>query len=353
MDKTVCERTVVIISILIAFIVFGIIVLVHEFGHFIIAKKNGIRVVEFAIGMGPKLISFKKGETTYSLRILPIGGFCNMNEGEVTDDPKSFENKSVLARMSVIFAGPLFNFILAFTLIFLVALFAGYSSTTIDTVEKDSPAHTAGLQPGDQVDTINGSKMRVFLDIQFALSQQGDQPVDVGIIRNNEKIGYTIQPKLVEGRGYMIGFRPLEKNSFFGSIHEGFFKMVSLIKVSVLGLIQLVSGQVSMKNIAGPIGIVKMIGDTYSLSLQESIMLMVLNLCNLTAMLSANLGALNLIPIPALDGSRLIFLFIEAIRKKPVNATIENTVHGIGFALLMLLMVLVAYNDIMRVLFGA
>lgn len=345
----------VIINIIVALIVFGILVLVHEFGHFIVAKKNGIFVEEFAIGMGPKILSFKKGETEYSLRILPLGGFCKMlGEEEESYDERSFSQKSVGARMAVIAAGPFMNFLLAFSILFFFAIGSGYISSTVDTIEEGKPAYEAGLQPGDVIEEINGDKVHIFEDLTFYLQQSTGEAFDLLIQRDGEEITTTITPFYDEDLNtFRIGIAPkVEEGNFLGAVSQGFWKMIFYVKVTIVGLFQLISGQVSPDQVAGPIGIINIIGDSYEQGLQQSILAALANLAQITVLLSANLGVLNLLPIPALDGSHLVFLSIEAIRRKPMNAAIQNTVNLVGFALLMLLMVVVAYNDIVRILTG-
>ncbi|WP_105618019.1 RIP metalloprotease RseP [Vallitalea okinawensis] len=340
------------INIIVALIVFGILVLVHEFGHFIVAKKNGIFVEEFAIGMGPKILSFKKGETEYSLRVLPLGGFCKMlGEEEESHDERSFSQKSVGARMAVIAAGPFMNFLLAFSILFIFAISSGYISNTVDTIEDGKPAQEAGLLPGDVIKEIDGDKVHIFEDLTFYLQQSNGEAFDLVLQRDGEEIEMRITPFYDEDlKTYRIGIAPkVEEGNFFGAVSQGFWKMIFYIKVTIVGLFQLVSGQVSADQVAGPIGIINIIGDSYEQGLQQSILAALANLAQITVLLSANLGVLNLLPIPALDGSHLVFLSIEAIRRKPMNATIQNTVNLVGFALLMLLMVVVAYNDIVRI----
>lgn len=352
MDKTICERTVVAINILIAIIVFGVIVLVHEFGHYIVAVKNGILVEEFAIGMGPKLVGIQRGDTLYSIRILPIGGFCKMlGEAEESKDNRSFSQKSVAARMAVIFAGPLFNFILAFILIFLVAL-GGYASTTIDTVSEGSAAEEVGIQSGDQIISYDGARINNFLDLRFAVTMTGQKEVAVNVLRDGEKMEFNVKPKQdAETKALQIGITPLIKSDALGAAKEGFTKIGTYIKFTFKSLWMLITGQVSTNQLLGPIGIIGELGNAYERGMEESFKVAVLSVVGFTIMLSVNLGALNLFPIPALDGCRILFLAVEAVRGKPMRESVENTINLVGFALLMAFMVFVTYNDIVRNLF--
>lgn len=345
-----------LVNILVALLVFGILVLVHEFGHFIVAKKNGIFVEEFAIGMGPKLISFTLGETVYSLRALPLGGFCKMlGEESESLDERSFSQKSVGARMSVIAAGPIMNFLLALVILFIFASSNGYSTTQVDVITDNSPASRSELQPGDIIKKIDGKSMHIFQDITFYFTLEATgEPIKLTVLRDGERKDVTIQPEFNDKtKSYQIGIVPVrEQGNFLGAIGQSFWEMLFYIKMTVEGFVQLITGQVSPDNVAGPIGIINIIGEQYEEGIKTSLSAAISNLAGITVLLSANLGVLNLLPIPALDGSRLVFLIIEAIRKKPINATIENTVHLVGFALLMLLMVVIAYNDLVRLFVG-
>ncbi|NLL69613.1 MAG: PDZ domain-containing protein [Epulopiscium sp.] len=342
-------------TIVVAILVFGLIVLVHEFGHYIIAKKNHITVEEFAIGMGPKLVGKQVGETLYSVRILPIGGFCKMlGEEEYSNDLRSFSSKSVGARMAVIVAGPLMNFLLAFIIILVISSVVGFSSTIIDFIEPGYPAETAQLQEGDKILAVNGKKTQIFEKISFYLSQYKEKEgaVELTVLRNGEKEKVNVQPQWDEKlKIWRVGFaaKPI-KGNLFQTIHYSFHRMLFLIHVTVSGFVQLITNQVDRSMVAGPVGIVQVIGETYEVGLKQSFLAAIANVLWLAAALSANLGALNLFPIPALDGSRLIFLAVEGIRGKPVDSDKENMIHFVGLVVLMVFMLYVTYGDIVNLI---
>lgn len=340
-------------KIVVALLVFGVIVLIHEMGHFLLAKKNGIYVQEFAIGMGPKLLSFTRNETVYCLKLLPIGGSCMMlGEDESSDDNRAFANKSVLARISVIIAGPLFNFILAFLLAIFVLSLAGISPSKLAVVEKGSPAEQSGLMAGDEIKKINNSRTDNFKEIQlyFQMNTSGD-PIDVVYKRNNEVKTTVITPEKKDGT-YKIGIAGQQiKGSPVEILKYSAIEIKYWIKATVQGLGMMITGQVKSDQMAGPVQIVNIIGDAYVQSQKDGVLTVLLNMANISILLSANLGVMNLLPIPALDGGRLVFLVIEAIRGKKLSSDKEGFVHFIGFCALMVLMVFVMFNDIRNVFF--
>lgn len=424
-------------NIVIAIIVFSILILIHEFGHYILAKKNGICVTEFSLGMGPRLFSFTKGETRYSVKLLPLGGSCMMlGEDEDSDNERSFNKKSVWARISVIAAGPIFNFLLAFVLAIIVIGFVGYDPPRVTNVETDSPAYEAGLREGDIIKKMNSNTIHfgkeIFLEtyihpvskksmevtyerngktytinvspksdkkyltgiryystdtpatitdvmedsaMEKAGAQTGDiiteingtkinsgeelndymadadmtQSFSMKLQRNSKTIDITVTPTMTDY--YTLGFdynMTREKTSAFGVLKNSFYELGYEIEVVFKSLGMLVTGKVSANDVSGPVGIVDIIGDTYTQSKSEGVLLTILSLANLTIMLSANLGVMNLLPIPALDGGRLLFLFVEAVRRKPIAREKEGFVHFIGMVALMILMVLIIFNDIRK-----
>lgn len=357
-----------IVSVIIALIIFSILVIIHEFGHFIIAKKNGIFVEEFSVGMGPLVLSKKYNETLYSIRLFPLGGFCRMlGEEEEHTDERAFTNKSVLARMAVIVAGPFFNIAFAFIVMICLTLSSGFAQTTITNLDNKYPAAKSGLQVGDEIKKLDNQKILVYEDYQLIMMTASGKEMEVEVERNGEKKTFFITPEISEQTGqYILGFTPLIKNGtfaediegyqkagFFETIGVSFNKMIFLVKSTIIGFIRLVTLNVSSEEIAGPIGIVDVVGDTFEESIKISIGTAVVNMFSMAALLSANLGVLNLFPIPAMDGGRFVFLVIEGIRRKPINREKEGLINFIGFVLLMAFMVFVAYNDIMRIFTSA
>lgn len=411
----------------IAFIViFGALVFFHEFGHFLFAKRAGILCREFAIGMGPKIFAYKKGETVYTLRLLPLGGYVRMagedpemaelkpgrrigivlnDEEEITkiivngkdrypnarvievekadlehqlfikgyeeeeeearvfpvhreavmvEDgletqispwDRQFASKTLGQRAMTIFAGPLFNFILAFIVFSIVAIIQGIPTDEpeLGRLTSDGAAQEAGLQEGDKVISINGQGVASWSDIVAIVQENPQSEVEFTVERNGEVMDMPVTPQVHEIEDQRIGvigvYSPVEK-SFFGSIVHG-AKETYLWTVEILRLLgQLVTGQFSIDMLSGPVGIY-VSTDTVAKS-------GIMNLMTWAGALSINLGIMNLLPLPALDGGRLLFFFFEAVRGKPLDRQKEGMVHFVGFALLMLLMIVVTWNDIQR-----
>ena len=427
-------------KILIAVIIFSAIILFHEFGHFLFAKLNGIGVTEFSLGMGPRLFSFQKGETRYSLKLLPIGGSCAM-VGEDTDEedlPGSFNAASVGGRISVVAAGPVFNFILAFVLAVIIVGFVGYDPAEVVEVGSGSPVAEAGLEKGDVITEYNGYHVDLAKDLyvymylndlkegdtvimkvkrngetrtitytpdvsvryllgfnssdassmtveslidgmplQEAGLQAGDtitaingteiadgeaydayleehplsnEPVEITYDRDGLDYTATITPREYRtpqlGFSYNLGYT---KTSGLQVLKYGALEIKYMVRTTLLSLKELVTGQLGFQNLSGPVGVVDAIGTTYEQSKSEGALMLWMNMLNMAVLLSANLGVMNLLPLPALDGGRLVFLVIEAIRRKPGNREIEGRIHLAGLMLLMALMVVVMYNDILKI----
>ncbi len=341
-----------IISIIIAILIFSIIVLFHELGHFLLAKANGIRVNEFCLGLGPTLVGFTKGETKYSIKLLPFGGACMMEgEDDSSDDDRAFNKKSVWARMSVVFAGPFFNFIMAFVLSIVVVSVAGYDSTVIGSVMEGYGAEKAGLTAGDEIVSLNGKSMHLFRDITFYTFVHSGEDIEVEFLRDGQLFSVTISPVYDEAtdRYYIgIGSSGYKKGNFFEVIKYSTCEVGYYIESTLVSLKLLVTGNVSLNEMSGPVGIVSSIGETYTESQKDGSLYVFLNMCIMCILLSANLGIMNLLPIPALDGGRLFFMIVEAIRRKRIDPDKEGLVHGIGLILLLLLMVVIMFNDIRK-----
>ncbi len=340
-------------DIIVAILMFGLIVLVHEFGHFFFAKKSGIYVEEFALGMGPKIAGKKIGETLFSIRLLPFGGFCKMlGENEVSDDERSFSVKSVWAKIMVVFGGPLFNFILAFFFAIIYLSISGAVQTSvISKVSENSPAAEAGILPGDKILKINGRSVIAYPEILIYINENKGEAIELEYLRDGEKASMVIKPMLSEdNRTYKIGVET-EVQRFsnpFQLIKYSIIEIGFWIKITFYGLGQIFSGAIAAKEISGPVGIVSVVSTGYKESLKEGLLYLVRTMSFFIVLLSANLGVMNLMPIPALDGGRLVFLFIEAIRKKPIDEEKEGTIHFVGYVVLMGLMVLILFNDIKK-----
>ena len=340
------------LGIIVALILFSVIIIFHELGHFLLAKKNGIGVTEFALGMGPNLFSIKKGETEYCLKALPIGGLCAM-VGEDTDDvsDNSFNVKSVWQRISVVAAGPIFNFILAFIFALVLVGFVGYDTPVVYKTDENGPAWEAGIQAGDIIKEANGKKIYMFKEFRTeVLMNEGGAPMTLVIERDGVEFTTVVTPELTADGSYKMQIYggAYAKTGFFETFKYGILEIRYWITTTVKSLGMLVSGGVSADEVSGPVGIVTMIDDTYQEASAYGALDVLLNMMNIGIMLSANLGVMNLLPIPALDGGRLVFLVIEAIRGKPIPPEKEGWVHMAGFVLLMLLMVVILFNDLTK-----
>lgn len=348
---------------IIAFIlIFSVVVIAHEFGHFILAKKNGIKVLEFAVGMGPVLVKFKKGETEYVLRLLPIGGACVYEGGdgiydtekgkEVTKSEGTFQDASVWARISVAAAGPLFNILLAFFLSIIVVGFSGYDKPVIKVVSDGDPAAVAGIQVGDMITQIDGKNVYLFREVQLHSFLNQGEAINITYERNDQEYEAVITPSFDdEQQRYLLGLSGGEmlRAEGFDIFKYAFYEVKYSLESTLKSLMMLFQGRVGKDDIAGPIGIVTIIDDTIEAVSPYGFSSVVLSLIKFAILLSVNLGVINLLPLPALDGGRLMFMFLEAIRGKPVAPEKEGMVHFVGFVALMLLMIFVIFNDISRI----
>lgn len=426
-------------KILIAILVFSVIIIIHELGHFILAKKNGVYVTEFSIGMGPRIVSTVKGETRYSIKLLPFGGSCMMlgEDEDVAEDERAFGKKSVWARISIIAAGPIFNFILAFVVSLFVVGVVGYDPATVLRVSSGSPAELAGIEAGDTITKIDGHTVDVSRDIDMFLQfnpldgrslevvyernggtyktsitpelkdiymlgftyNSGNEPatiatlydqyplhkaglqigdivtaIDGTTIRNGSElsayfeahpltdaplqIAYTrdgvahevsATPMYVTS-GYQLGMSingAYEKTNAWGVIKYSAVQVKFWIKTTIGSLGQMLKGKVTKDDIAGPVGLVNVIGTAYENSKEYGLTSVLVSIGTWIILISANLGVMNLLPLPALDGGRLVFMFLEIIRGgKKISAEKEGLVHMIGLVALMALMVFVMFNDI-------
>lgn len=426
-----------LLNILVAIIIFSVIVVFHELGHFLLAKKNGIEVTEFSLGMGPRLLSTVKGNTRYSLKLFPIGGSCMMvgEDGE-EDGPGSFGHASVWGRISVVAAGPIFNFILAFVFALVITSVMGYDPPKVLSVEENSPAEEAGLQVGDIITSFQGKPISIGRDISLYESLYGMQQdqIKMTVKRDGKKIDLNF--KAASEKKYMLGFsyvpdgepeitevfvdgammkagvlagdvitavdgtkvstgeelqtylgeHPLgenavtitvsrdgkekeftvqptvrtqvstgfvynlyrEKTNFFGVLKYSAVEVRYWISSTIDSLGLLIKGTFRVNDLSGPVGIVDAIGSSVEEAKSEGTVVMWMQMFYWAILLSANLGVMNLLPLPTLDGGRLVFLLIEAVTKKKVNPNIEGMIHFAGFVLLMALMVFVFMNDIKR-----
>ena len=346
-------------SLIIAVLMLGIIIMIHEFGHFLFAKLNGIGVIEFSLCMGPRLISFEKGGTRYSFKILPFGGSCMMlGEDENEADEHAFNNKSVWARISVVAAGPIFNFLLAFLLSMALIGATGYDTTQLNGVLDGYPAQAAGMQAGDVIRSINGRRVHSYRDINMYLFTHPQKQVEVTWSRTDPSgAKQTYSAELApaysqENDQYMIGVQfdpaPRQVEHVGQLLLHGLYEVQYWIHYVFDTFYMMFHGLVSLNDISGPVGIVTVIDSSVDEASSYGVSAVVLMLMQLTILLSANLGVMNLLPIPALDGGRLVFLIIEAVRGKPIDKEKEGMVHMAGMVVLLALMVLILFNDVRK-----
>lgn len=345
-----------LIDLILFILILGSIVFVHEFGHFMMAKLTGVYVYEFAIGMGPKLWSKKGKETEYTLRAIPIGGFCMMAGEDLEDDDlkkvpknKRLQSKKPWQRFLIMFFGAGNNFIFAILLLFVIGLIWGGSSMepVVTSVLKNSAAANSGIEAGDRILEINGHSISTTDDISLYLAvADPEEASDIKVEKENDSVKtYSVQPKKkkVDGQTtyqYGIGMQQEVEHGFLAAIQFTYKKTISVFKQMGVTVGYLFTGGISISQLSGPVGIFSIVGDQSSAG--------IMNIIYLVAFLSINVGFINLLPIPAFDGGHILFIIIEKIKGSPVNPETENKIHTIGLFLLMLLMVVITFNDILR-----
>lgn len=340
-------------------LIFGVVVISHEFGHFLLAKVNGIHVVEFSVGMGPTIFSWKKKETKYSIKLLPIGGACmfegedglNTQEGEATEG--SFLQANVWARISTVLAGPVFNFILGAIIAIILAGVMVFYDPVISDVTEGGPAQQAGLQAGDVITALNGDRVYLQEEVFLFNRVNNGKEFTLEYERNGQRYTVTMTPELNEETGgYLMGIyvgEPLKAEGI-DVLKYAWYEVRYCVRSTWQSLGMMLRGQVKREEVAGPVGIaVNVVGKTYTQAKQYGWATVALNMGYITLLLTINLGILNLLPVPALDGGRLVFLLLEVIRGKPVPPEKEGMVHFIGLVFFMILMVLVFFNDLRNI----
>lgn len=341
----------IVITVLVTILIFGVLIFIHELGHFLVAKACKVKVNEFAMGMGPTLLKWQGKETKYALRAFPIGGFVSMEgEDEASGEKNAFCNKPIWQRILVIITGPIMNLLLGFlVLIIVVAMQPLNGSNVVAKFNDNAMSSEYGLQVGDEILSINGNGILVDNDIIYALMRAEDGVADIDVLRDGEVVNLKgVQFRMTEQDGTPqidIDFKvkAIEKD-FFSVMKMSFNKTVSYAKTIWVSLIDIITGNVGVNELSGPIGVGQVVS--------QSIQLGASSVLNLAAFISINVGIFNLLPFPALDGWRFFMLIIEAIRRKPIKAKYEAAINFVGLALLMLLMVFVAFNDVFRLIGG-
>lgn len=351
------------ITIILFIVIFGVVVIAHEFGHFLLAKANGIHVIEFAVGMGPTICSVQKGGTKYSLKLFPIGGACmfegedGLAEKEGEPGEGSFLKATVWGRISTVAAGPVFNFILAFIIAFIMVNMTGIIAIrdpVATQISEGGGAEAAGLQDGDRIISINGESLKLYQEISLymqATYRGGD--LEVVYERNGVRNKTMLTPQYDEASGiYLLGVMNADFVSpkGFDTLKYAWYEMRYSVKATYKSLGMMLQGRVSRQDVAGPVGIaVNVVGKTYDEAKNYGWQSVLLSMLNITLMLSVNLGILNLLPVPALDGGRLVFLLLEIFRGKPIPPEKEGMVHFVGLMFFMVLMVVVFFNDLANI----
>ena len=369
------------VPILIFFVILGVVIAVHEFGHFIMARRAGMFVKEFALGMGPRLLTIKgkkksqypiEGEddvTHFTLRLLPIGGFCSVRgqDDEMPDDPEAMGNKSISKRALFMFGGSLFNFIFALILFFGIILATGYIVPQASTIIENSPAYHAGMMIGDRVTHINGSRVSLWENFRFMLDMNGGNPMHMRVNRGGQNVDLIVTPVQNTAGTYVVGFGTttmvgfmdevppypnFRRVSVFGSFVTAVDTIAFNIRMPFRLLARLATNQPVPDGggVMGPIGIAGIVTEVYQGTIQHGFINTLIPMLMLGALISVAVGTMNLMPIPALDGARLLFLLIEAIRRKPVPQEREAMVHFVGIIVIIALGVFIAYRDIVNLL---
>ena len=327
-------------TIIYALLIICVLIFFHELGHFMAAKACGVKVNEFAIGMGPKVLKKQKGETLYSVRAFPLGGFCAMEgEDEDSQDERACNRKSVWKKAIIIVAGAAMNLIIAIILMIAVNYMNGVPTTTISQVEENSPAYTAGIQKGDKILSINDKKINSWDDVQAVKNAVNTRELNIKVQRKDTEL--NIKTTLKENdRNKIIGIVPVSEKNIVKAIANGPSATWNMAKSMYSGLYSLITGKVSAKELSGPVGIVYLINKGISRGFATVLYL--------TSLISLNLAIINMLPLPALDGGRLLMVIIRRLTGKAISSKVEGVIHAVGLGLLLLLTIYVTWNDIVR-----
>ena len=389
------------LTAIVTILIFLIMISLHEFGHFIMAKLSGVSVLEFAVGMGPAIFKKQGKETLYSIRVFPIGGYCKLDgEDSETDNPSAFCNQKLWKRFLVVAAGAILNILLGFVLIIIMISIQPHSegqpntisTPIIESLVENSYIEESGIQPGDKIVEIDGHKIHIYDEIRLYTSKlQGDEIIPVTVERDNKKLEFEIKPSLSETiyeygedsatvttiingvedkqiieytdevrenvssvigqtaseKRYLIGFEAHQQEvTIFNIIPYAYHYTGYVIKMVYRALWDMITGKTGFSEVSGPVGIISAVNTAINANVQYRLV----NILSLASVLTINLGVFNLLPLPALDGGRLFFMLIELIRRKPVPPEKEGMVHAIGLMLLLLLSIVISYNDIMKII---
>lgn len=326
-------------TIVYAVIMFAILIFVHEFGHFIVAKACDVKVNEFSLGMGPAIFKKQKGETLYALRAIPIGGYCAMEgEDEDSEDERAFNKKNGWQKAAIVVAGAAMNVLLCLVIMIGISIYSGTPNTTISELSPGAPAEAAGLKAGDEIVMIDDKEIVEWEDITEAITG-AEGSVSVVVNRSGHEMTFEMEP-VEQGGRLIIGVLPGRDHNVLQGIGAGFRSTADMTTIMIDSFRMLFAGEVGVDELSGPVGIVYAVNDTAKLGF--------IYVFYFTALISLNLAIVNMFPLPALDGGRLIFIIIRKITGKAITDEIEGKVHFIGIMLLLGLMVYVTWNDIMR-----
>ena len=345
-------------------IVLGVLVFVHEFGHFLLAKLMGVGVEKFSLGFGPRIVSKKIGMTEYMISAIPLGGYVKMvgesPQKELDDSllPLSFSHKGLFKRSLIVLAGPVFNLLLSVAIFFVFFQVSGLPimKPEVGEVQEGMPAHEAGIRPGDRVVSIDGKPVTRWEEMADLIKQSSGRPLPIEILRDNSTVLVKVVPKLLSSQNlfgeqvekYVVGITAsgavtVRRLNPFQSAAQGLLQTWQIAKLTVVAIGKIITGTISAKTLGGPIMIAQLAGQQAEAG--------IINLIFFIALLSVNLGIINLLPIPVLDGGHLLFFLIEAVSRRPLNHKMREVAQQIGIFILILLMIYVFYNDIARVLF--
>ena len=349
-----------IFIILFAVFLFNLIIFIHEFGHFFTAKLFGVKVNEFAIGMGPKIFKVQKGETLYSIRLFPIGGFCDMEgEDEESSSEHAFNKKAPWQRIIIVSAGAIMNILLGIVMMFILLIQQPkFASTHISKFTENAVSNHYGLEEDDEIISVNGYRTYSYKDLMFSLTVDGNETFDIEVLRHGEKVNLRdVRFNLLEGdngaKSTQIDFYVFPKDKNLLSILKNtILDTVSTVRIVWASLIGIISGRFSLNNMSGPVGIASVIGKATDEGLKVSLLFAINNIISIMAMITINLGVFNLLPLPALDGGRLVFLFFEMIFGKSLSSKYEGWIHAFGFFLFIALMLFITYSDIIKLIKG-
>lgn len=327
---------------ILAIILFCVMIFPHELGHYIAAKRLGVKVNEFAFGMGPVIWKKQKGETLHSIRLFPIGGFCSMEgEDEDSDEPRAFNNKKPWQKIIILAAGSFMNVLCAILIMSIVVGVLGFTTTTIDTVSEGSPAETAGIMAGDEITAIDGQPIEAWTDVSAAIASAEGGQIIMTVQRDGRTLEAAVTPEQTQDGAYLIGITSRVSHNPFRAVAEGTKSTWNITASMFQTLSQLFTGQLGADSLSGPVGMVQMVSQTTQYGWWYYGFL--------TALICINLAIINMLPLPALDGGRIIFVIISMITGRPVSQKVEGTVHFVGIMLLFGLMAYVTFNDITRI----